>query len=431
MRARTRDQEDYFLARRRLGGLVSSLTYAATTYSAFMMIGLVGLTYSTGVGALGFELLYLVGTLFLLRYYAPRIWELSRKEKIVSPSELISLKHGRNSGRLSAVISLFALIPYTSVQLIGVALLLNRFGVPFHTGIILTGFIVALWGLLGGMRGIAWTDAFQGGIMLFSALALVSWVHLHLGGSLFIGTEEKILEVPNEFWTPVKFISLATPWFFFSLTNPQVLQRVFVPKNKLALGRMIVLFGSFGLVYTVLVTLLGLELRFLTENGVFPKILDRDLVTPTLLGLVPEWLLIAVSLSIVAAAITTANSIVLTLSSMLSRDVLGEKRRVVVGKMGIVGLTIMVMAFASKRPDYIVELAVLSSTILLCQLPSILGTIHLKKTGKHSSIFSMISGFLTSTLMAIYSLNPLGIPYSVWTLLISLSVYLLLLRLER
>lgn len=53
--------------------MVSALTYSATTYSAFMMVGLVELSYASGVGALGFELFYLVGTLFLLSYYAPKV----------------------------------------------------------------------------------------------------------------------------------------------------------------------------------------------------------------------------------------------------------------------------------------------------------------------------------------------------------------------
>ena len=38
--------EDYFLANRSLGGFVAALTYSATTYSAFMMVGLAGLTYA-------------------------------------------------------------------------------------------------------------------------------------------------------------------------------------------------------------------------------------------------------------------------------------------------------------------------------------------------------------------------------------------------
>jgi len=46
---------EFFLADRRVGGFISALTYSATTYSAFMLVGLAGLSYTGGVGALGFE----------------------------------------------------------------------------------------------------------------------------------------------------------------------------------------------------------------------------------------------------------------------------------------------------------------------------------------------------------------------------------------
>ena len=41
----------YFLGNRQMNGFVSALSYSATTYSAFMMVGLAGLTYAGGVGA--------------------------------------------------------------------------------------------------------------------------------------------------------------------------------------------------------------------------------------------------------------------------------------------------------------------------------------------------------------------------------------------
>ncbi|RLG79916.1 MAG: sodium:solute symporter family protein, partial [Thermoprotei archaeon] len=65
---------DYYVAGYRLSGLLAAMTYAATTYSAFMMIGLVGFAYATGIGAFGFENLYLLTTTFLLAFFAPRVW---------------------------------------------------------------------------------------------------------------------------------------------------------------------------------------------------------------------------------------------------------------------------------------------------------------------------------------------------------------------
>lgn len=428
-------QEEYYIAGRKVSGVVSALTYAATTYSAFMMVGLVGLSYASGVGALGFELFYLVGTLFLLSYYAPKVWEMAKERGYITPGDMIAERYGREVAVVMSVIATVALIPYLSVQLIGVGLILDKTSaMSFSYGIAASAILIALWAFLGGLRGVAWTDAIQGVFMLLMAIAAIYWVHCSgFADKNFFAEVTRLgelLVVPNSIWTPVKFVSLTLPWFFFALTNPQVFQRLYIPKDRASLRSMVILFGFFGLIYTVIVTLIGLELRTMTEMRTFPRIEDRDAVTPTLLGLMPPLLGAAISLSIFAAAITTANSIVLTLSSMLSRDIFGSER-VGTGRVIIVLLTLALTLFAYSRPNYIVELSVLSSTILLAQLPLILGVFHFKGGAKIAGISTLLVGFTTAVVLSFAKLSPLGIPASVWTFLVSFVVFFAASRLDR
>jgi len=249
-------QESFFIGDRNIGGVVSALTYAATTYSAFMMVGLVGLSYATGVGALGFELTYLVGTLFFLSYYGPKIWKIAKKKGIVSPSGLLEERYGLKTAKSAAVISLLALIPYTSVQLTGVALILEKnSSINFTTGIIIVGILIALWAFLGGLRGVALTDSIQGIFMIIVSIFALIWVSLRFDFST-ISSMGELMYVPNSIWTPKYFLALTIPWFFFALTNPQVFQRMFISKDLPALRKMIVYFGVFGVLYTVIVTLI-------------------------------------------------------------------------------------------------------------------------------------------------------------------------------
>ena len=108
---------EYFIANRKIGGFVSALTYSATTYSAFMMIGLAGFTYKGGVGALGFELTYLAG-LMLVIFFGPRFWLVGKKFGYVTPAELLGDRY-QNKGVafVAAVLCLIFLIPYSAVQL--------------------------------------------------------------------------------------------------------------------------------------------------------------------------------------------------------------------------------------------------------------------------------------------------------------------------
>jgi SSS family solute:Na+ symporter len=425
---RVSSDEEYFVAGRNVSGIVAALTYAATTYSAFMMVGLVGLTYIHGVGALGFELYYLVGTLLLLSYYAPKIWKLGKEKGFVTPGDLIADRYGKNAARILALLVSIALIPYTSIQFVSISFLLGN-SMSFEAGVILSAIIIALWAFLGGFRSVAWTDAVFGIFMLSMALAaVISAFSMNPAPGDFSRLGE-LLYVPNSFWTPVTFISYTLPWFFFALTNPQVVQRIFVPKDEKSLRRMVVLFGLFGLIYTILVTLLGLQLRLLSEAGEFPKVTNRDLVTPTFLGLIPEWLGVLIALSIFAAAITTANSIVLTLSSMFTRDLL-KSRSVLAGRLFVAAITAAVAVFAIQKPSYIVDLAVMSSTILLCQLPLILGVIHFKAGGSLSAGLTLLAGF--STAIALYYTKlTLGIPVSVWVLIVSFAVFFVAAILEK
>ncbi|AKG92076.1 Na+/proline symporter [Geoglobus ahangari] len=391
-----RGDKDYYIAGRNVGGLVSALTYAATTYSAFMMVGLVGLSYATGVGAYGFEMFYLLGTLMLLSYYGPKIWRMSRESGAISPAELIGKRFGTGTAMAVALISLVALIPYTSSQLIGVSLVVEKLsGIDFSVAIAISALLIALWAFIGGLRGVAWTDAVQGVIMLSAAVLAVAYVY-SMNPDFAAETSKlgELMHVPNRIWTPQLFIKLTVPWFFFALTNPQVFQRLFIPKDERALKRMVVYFGLFGLVYTVMVTLIGLMLRVMAENGQFPMINDRDLVTPTLLSLLPSWLSLLIGISILSAAITTANSIILSLSSMVSRDI---ARSQLAGRAAIVVLTIAVAIFASTRPAYIVELAVMSSTLLLSTLPLVLAMIHTKFS---RGLEAVIAGFVTALVLS-------------------------------
>ncbi len=116
---------DYFLGDRSMGGVISALSYSATTYSAFMMVGLAGLTYKGGVGALGFEIVYFAGV-SLVAIFGPRFWAVSKKTGCVTPSEMLGQRYGSRWVAMAAGITgLIFLIPYSAVQLSGVGYLLS------------------------------------------------------------------------------------------------------------------------------------------------------------------------------------------------------------------------------------------------------------------------------------------------------------------
>ncbi len=431
-----RSSADYYVAGYRLGGFLSAMTYAATTYSAFMMVGLVGLTYSLGVTSLGFELVYLLSTLTILTALGPTLWRMARERGWVSPSEAVADITGSPLlGIVLAAFYLVALIPYTAAQMKGIGEIFAALGPGYLVGVVVAAFLVMLWIILAGVWSVALTDAFQGIWMIASAAVFIAWL---IGFSSSKGVDlAAAFSLTNaaglgRLWPLAVFVGLTTPWAFFAVTNPQVVQRVFMPKDSTALKRMVYWFGLFGLSYTVVVTLAGIIARGLTAAGAFPSIQLRDAVTPTLLTMAPTVVAAVVYVSIVAAAMSTANSIILSVASSFVRDIyenrLGGNRPIAVSNAIVAALALVAASIAWFRPANIVDLSVLSSTILLpAAPPTIAGALRPGKLRKWALAAFLVGELVVWSAIPLYGTRTntatvVGIPIPLMSLLLSLAI---------
>ena len=439
---------EFFLANRKLSGFISGMTYSATTFSAFMMVGLVGLTWETGVGAVGFEMIYIIFTILLLIIFAPRFWVAGKIYDIITPPELIAKRYNSKwVGIVSSVICLTMLIPYASVQMMGVGFLIEGmtsvslpafevFGVTISSlyliGVLLVAGFSGISAFWAGMRSVSWTDAFQAIIMLGASILLVIFVFYHFfGGPAGFVTDmttehSQLLELN---WDLSMFIGLTLPWAFFALTNPQVSQRMFVSDSVKSIKQMIIYFSIFALIYTVITTLLGLSIA---GTGLLDAGADPDSAMPVLLGNVPVLLALVVFVSIFAAATSTLSSVTLTLSSLGSRDLvkkvkpsISERLEVYSGKIIILVILLSCIVFANLRLDMIAVLSSMASGGLLVMAPTIIGSFFWKRSTTEGALSSMvIGGVITPSLyLAGESYYPLGWWPSFWGLLITVVIF--------
>lgn len=406
---------DYFVAGYRLGGFLASMTYAATTYSAFMMLGLVGYSYATGIASLGFELIYLVATVGFLTLIGPRIWRLARERKWITPSEMLSdLYVWRPLGISVALIYMVSLIPYVAAQLKGVSEITSSLGLSYGVGVLIASIILATWIILAGIWSVATTDAYQGVLMVSSAIALIAWTTAFLMPSKGISLAKAVNSLVNSSsgnlldltWSPEFFISMSTPWIFFAITNPQVVQRIYMPKDERSYKVMVKYFAFYGFTYTLITVSLGLLFRAYASIALDPiveqaLIRDRDSVTPTFLKLAHPLLASVVYVGIIAAAISTANSIVLTVASSITRDLYerithtpNQRVSKAVTAISIASLTITAALVAYYRPAFIVDLSVLSSVMLIPLAPITLLGVYSKpsKAKSYSALASLLTG---------------------------------------
>ncbi|MDW7740528.1 MAG: sodium:solute symporter family protein [Bacillota bacterium] len=429
---------EFFLAGRSLGGIIAALTYSATTYSAFMLVGLAGFTYIGGVGALGFELIYLSG-LILVAFFGPRFWLVGNKYNYLTPTEMLGDRYGSKAvSAVSAVAAVIFLIPYSAVQLIGIGALLEGISggtIPYLAGVAIAAFIAVYWTWSGGLKAVAWTDSLQAAVMITVAVLSVIFIaYRGFGGfgGMFTQLEAEYpawLTVPGPgFFNINAFVGLTLPWFFFSLSNPQVSQRLFVPRSLSQMRIMVMGFLVFGFIYTLVSILWGFSARLL-----LPDLPLADSATPALLGLsiVPAFVALLVMLGISAAAISTVNSIILTLSSMVCRDVFkmaradaDESRELLIGKIFVPLFTLVIVAFATMRLDLIAALSVASSAGLLVMVPALVGAFFWKRGTAAAVLTSVVAGGLIATFLQYSGLRPLGQWPGVWSGLVATVLFI-------
>ncbi|ADQ13834.1 sodium:solute symporter family protein [Halanaerobium hydrogeniformans] len=428
---------EYFLDDRKTSGFVAALSYSATTFSAFMMIGLAGFTYSGGVGALGFELVYLSG-LSLVAFFGPRFWLIGKKNNYVSPYEMLGDRYQNQwIAVVSAISACFFLIPYLAVQLMGVGYLLSGLSggeIPFISGVIIAAGLAIAWALIAGMKSVTWTDSLQSLIMMVvSILILFFVVYQHLGGfAAFFGRLSseypEFLNVPGPGFFDFKtFLALSLPWFFFSISNPQVSQRLFIPRDLKAMRTMIIGFLGFGFVYTIVSVVWGFSAKLL-----IPGLANADMATPQLLAseYVPTVLALTAMVGITAAAISTVDSIMLTLSSVVVRDLfknLSDQRDIKqlrIAKISIIVIAIFGLLFAIQELDLIAALSVASSVGLLVVVPSIFGAFFWKGATAAGSLSSIIIASFTAVYLQFSGWQPFGHGAGIWTLLVSTLIFI-------
>ncbi len=277
--------------------------------------------------------------------------------------------------------------------------------------------------------------------MLTSGLLYIIWIlgYLVPANGISYGELYDILSESGSlgltgFWSFSVFLAFTIPWAFFAITNPQVVIRLYVPRDEIAYKRGVAYFYIFGFLYTVVVVVVGLVASGLAIKGVIPKGLPWDAVTPHLLGYMHPLLGSLIAVSIIAAAVSTANSIVLAVSGSIIT--LSRTRSLLIARVIDAMLVTLATLVASLKIGFIVELSVLTSVILIPLAPiTILGVY---KGGMSSSILrtsaliSLIAGVGLATFYAL-ELGPrrafretiLELPLSAWVLIISTTILLL------
>jgi SSS family solute:Na+ symporter len=368
-RVTDRTAEDYFLASRTLGTVVLLFTTFATLLSAFTFFGGPNISYNLGpewILVMGL----MDGVLFGLLWYVVgyKQWLVGRANGYVTLGEMLGDRFGSPLLRvLVAAFSLVWLVPYVMLQQQGAGTALTALtggAVPYWAGAGGITLFMIVYVALSGMRGVAWTDTLQGIFMLGMVWLAVGWVLVAVGGpgeatAALAAEAPEHLALGGGAYTPAFVLSSAIGIAFGVTMFPQVNQRFFVAGSRTVLKRTFALWPVLVLLLFVPAFMLGAwaqGLGVVAEQG--------ENVLPLLLNeYTPAWFAALVIAGAMAAMMSSSDSMLLSGSSYLTRDVyrplataVDERREALVGQAGVVAIALVSFGLSLLRPGTLIQI---------------------------------------------------------------------------
>ncbi|GGB47520.1 sodium/proline symporter PutP [Shewanella inventionis] len=353
--------DDYILGGRKMGPAVTALSVGASDMSGWLLLGLPGAVYLSGLGEawIGFGLIFGAWLNWLFVAKRLRIYTQMADNSLTLP-DFFENRFNDSHGLLrvvSAVTILVFFTFYASSGMVGGAILFEKvFGLDYTTALVIGSFIIVSYTFIGGFFAVSWTDFFQGCLMLIALLIVP--VTIFSQPDTQIGFEQidpAMLSFINDDTTVLGLVSLLA-WGLGYFGQPHILSRFMAigdPK-ELVLSRRIAMSWMVLSLIGALATGIAGSLYFAAnplENAetVFIN-LAHVAFNPWIGGL-----LIA---AILSAIMSTIDSQLLVCSSVITEDFYlkwlrpkaTDKELMLVGRIGVIAIA-LVAGIVALNPE--------------------------------------------------------------------------------
>lgn len=322
----TNSVSDYILGGRRLGPAVTALSAGASDMSGWLLLGLPGAFYASGMNQMWIVLGLLLGAWANWQFVATRLRQQSEQlnDSLTLPDFLENRFQDRSRllRLVSALVILLFFTFYVSSGMVSGALLFEKsFGMPYETALLIGSLVIVSYTFLGGYLAVCWTDFFQGLLMLLALVVTPVAILVGLGG---VGpTLESIEQIKPTALNPLhetgllSIISLMA-WGLGYFGQPHILARFMgiVSVNELhkakRIGMSWMLLSMLGAALIGLAGIAWYAEQPLENSETLLILLSQVLFNPWVAGI-----LLA---AILAAIMSTIDSQLLVSSSALAED---------------------------------------------------------------------------------------------------------------
>ncbi|MFZ5944849.1 MAG: sodium:solute symporter family protein [Bacillota bacterium] len=401
----------YYLAGKNLSLVALFFTLYATQYSGNTVVGYAATGYRMGYAwwmSVPYMMIIIGGYLL----FAPRLYALAKRHDFVTPTDW--LEHRFNSKAVSLLATFFMLWGlgnYLLEQLVAIGQGvqgLTAGTIPYQYAVIFFVIVMVIYEWLGGMKAVAFTDIIQGIALLVGLTVMLIGGFVLTGGHFgevasYIATNapEKIavpsMKVNNQWFSMLLLVGVGAAVY------PHAIQRIYSAKSERILKKSLSRMAWMPLVTTgvvFVIGIIGIQLFPGLDKMGSEQIVGMFANKVAGLGGFYYFMILLLFGGIVAAVVSTADSVLLSLQSMVSQDIYGryinpgapDTKKIKVGKIVGVILIAFLIYIAWNPPGTLFEIFVLKFEILIQVAPAFMLGLYWDRLSKWPVFFGMLSG---------------------------------------
>ena len=397
-----KDTEDWMVASKSLGKLPMAGTYFATIISATSIMSYMGYYYLNGWSGWWNAAGTLLTSFLACMFFARRM----RQSECNTLPELIEKRY---SGKYSIVMSLLIVVSCTALlgaQVTGATIILQTFS-NWSTltccVILLAVFVV--FTCIGGMKAVAWTDTICSFVIIIGIWLIAIQFLLKVGG--FTAMNEGIAALNPEFVKgfsvkipPITALSWVVTWGICNLGAPQFVARFMSAESPEVASKSQGITGIGLLLFYVPLAITGL-----CGMLIHPGIEKQDMVFTTLVFSEVNPIIGAIMLaSVVAAIISTADSLLLLIATTFAHDFyskvksnVSDKEELFVSRVSTIvfGIGAVALTFVMSDTIQIIQAKAVTLMGAAMAVPIMVG-VAWKRANKISAMIAAAAGFVTA-----------------------------------
>ncbi|MGF7184376.1 SSS family solute:Na+ symporter [Desulfitispora alkaliphila] len=442
---KTNSDKDYLLAGGEVHPYLMAMAYGSTFISTAAIVGFGGAAAVYGLGILWLTVLNIfVGIFIAFVFFGKRTRAMSKNIGATTFPELLSRRFQSPLMQKLVATLVFVTMPlYAAAVMIGAARFIEQtLNINYNVGLIVFALVVAVYVMTGGLKGVFYTDAFQGTIMFIGMAILIVITYKNLGGitpahealtSLASQVPNSLVEQGHMGWTKMPQYGSELWWVLVStivmgvgigvLAQPQLAVRYMTVKTNKEINRAVAIGGVFILFMTgVAMTVGALTNVYFYENlgkismlaavdpGTGAPNMDR--VIPLYINeALPQWFSVMFMLVLISAAMSTLSGQFHVMGTSISRDIyMGGKtgdqsKSIFIHRLGIIVALVVTVFLSYRLPGNIIAVAT-AMFFGLCAitfLPTYVAALYWPRATKEGALASMCVGVMATIMMYLFT----------------------------